>query len=149
MPPRPEEELELAFPGLVGADWEIASPQDATYNCVAFALADTERWWWPLSLPMSGSYWPDDAPRAETLEAFRVTLGNYGFAPADGASLARGVLKVALFARGARPIHVAVQRTDGRWASKLGTQWDIIHPLRALEGNEYGEVVGIFARPTR
>ena len=149
MPPPPEEELELAFPGLVGTDWEIASPQDATYNCVAFALADTERWWWPFGLPPSGTYWPDDAPRAETLEAFRVTLGSIGFAPTDTEALAEGVSKIALFAKGTRPIHVAVQRQDGQWASKLGTQWDIIHPLRALEGEEYGEVWGIFARPTR
>ena len=149
MPPRPEEELELAFPGLVGADWEIASPQDVTYNCVALALADTERWWWPLSLPTSGAYWPNESPRAETIEAFRVTLGNFGFVPGDTEALAAGVSKIALFSRGTRPIHVAVQREDGRWASKLGTQWDIIHPLRALEGEEYGEVRGIFSRPTR
>lgn len=149
MPPRPEEELERAFPGLVGTDWEVASPEDASYNCVAFALGDTERWWWPFSLPLSGSYWPDDAPRAETLEAFRVTFESHGFALADGESHVEGVLKIALFARGARPIHVAVQREDGRWASKLGTQWDIIHPLLALEGEEYGQVWGIFARPTR
>ena len=120
-----------------------------TYNCVAFALGDTQRWWWPFSLPASGAYWPTEGPRAETIESFQVTFRSHGFVSEEGEAVAEGVAKIALFAKGARPVHVAVQREDGRWTSKLGTQWDIVHPLRALEGDEYGEVWGIFARPTR
>ena len=127
--------------------WEVASPQDATYNCVAFALGDTDRWWWPISLRSSGTYWPDGGPRAETLEAFRIALATIGFEPTEGEALAEGIAKIALFAKGSRPCHIAVQQADGRWTSKLGTQWDILHPLRALEGDEYGLVAEIFARP--
>ncbi|MXW25996.1 MAG: hypothetical protein F4Z77_06890 [Dehalococcoidia bacterium] len=149
MPPPPEEELEIVFPGLSGVSWEVASPQDTTYNCVAFAIGEVDRWWWPLALPASGGYWPQDSPRAETLEAFRATLQGRGFMPVEDEALVEGVSKLALFARSARVVHVAVQREDGRWASKLGTQWDIVHPLRALEGEEYGSVAAILARPTR
>ena len=147
MPPLPEEELELVFPGLSGVAWEIASPQDATYNCVAFALGEVHRWWWPLRLPASGAYWPADAPPAETVDAFAGMLATLGFTVADGEESVEGSSKVALFAKGARTLHIAVQREDGRWASKLGTQWDIVHPLRALEGEEYGSVAAILARP--
>ena len=147
MPPLPEEEeIERVFPGLTGTPWEIASPQDGTYNCVAFALGDTERWWWPISLPPSGAYWPADSPRTETVAAFRSALATFGFEPMDDETLVAGVAKVALFVKGSRTCHIAVQRADGRWASKLGTQWDIVHPLRALEGDEYGFVTDILAR---
>ena len=149
MPPAPKEELEEVFPALVGTPWEIASPQDPSYNCVAFALGDTSRWWWPFALPASSTHWPPDVPRAETLEGFCAALEGMGFVPADGDALVAGVSKVALFAKGSRPSHIAVQRGDGRWASKLGTQWDIVHPLTALEGDEYGLVTNIYARPTR
>lgn len=76
-------------------------------------------------------------------------LSVIGFTQADGEGLVEGVSKLALFAKGARVVHVATQREDGQWASKLGTQWDITHPLRALEGDEYGRVAAVLARPTR
>ncbi len=149
MQPAPDQELESVFPGLAEAAWDVASPQDPAYNCVSFAIGEVDRWWWPLALPGSGAYWPQDSPRSETLEAFRATLQGLGFLPADDEALVEGVSKLALFAKGTRVVHVAAQRVDGRWASKLGTQWDIVHPLRALEGDEYGSVAAFLARPTR
>lgn len=102
MQPAPEQELEAVFPGLVGAAWEIASPRDPTYNCVAFALGDTDRWWWPLALPASAAHWPEDVPRAETVEAVASMLATLGFAPTDDESPSDELWKVALYAKGAR-----------------------------------------------
>jgi len=35
------------------------------YNCIAFAAGETHRWWWPM-----GAYWPEPAPRDETVDSF-------------------------------------------------------------------------------
>jgi hypothetical protein len=37
-------------------EYEVASPRDATYNCIAFAAGDTERKWDPNMLLHPGYY---------------------------------------------------------------------------------------------
>jgi hypothetical protein len=41
---------------------------------------------------------------------------------------------------------MARQLDDGKWASKLGQERDIIHTLSGLEGAEYGTVVRFLKR---
>ena len=86
--------------------WEISSPQDGIYNCVAFAPGGHR----PLVVAdqpaSSGTYWPDDGPRAETLDAFHLTLATLGFEPTEDEALVEGVEKIALFAKGSRPCHI-------------------------------------------
>lgn len=49
------EWIEQLFPGLQGTSFEITSPRDRRYNCVAWAANDTRRWWWPGEAPVSSS----------------------------------------------------------------------------------------------
>ena len=60
--------------------------------------------------------------------------------------LESGREKIAIYARGAAPAHVARQLADGKWTSKLGAAVDITHTLRGLEGPLYGRVVVVMAR---
>ena len=97
---------------------------------------------------MRKTYWPANAPRELAIDAFVaafVTLG-YKIVSAEGAE--SGLEKVALFADSTgRPTHAARQLPNGRWTSKLGMSEDIEHELRALEGQIYGTVAAVLARP--
>jgi hypothetical protein len=64
-----EPNLEDVFPGLRGQPYQIASPRDHRYNCIAFAAGDEGNWWWPDAA--EEDTWPSGVARAETVEAFR------------------------------------------------------------------------------
>lgn len=59
-------DLERLFPRLPNTDYRITSPADQYYNCVAWAARDTSRCWWPAF----GYYWPQQAPKQNTVAAF-------------------------------------------------------------------------------
>ena len=61
--------LEELFPGLIGSGYEVTSPWDGDYNCIAFAAGDMLNWWWP-SWDIGKEYWPPNVPRERTLDAF-------------------------------------------------------------------------------
>lgn len=107
-------------------------------------MNDDARWWWPD--PMGLWYWPEQATRAETVDAFAETLGHFGFAPTATRLVEEGEEKFALFALHGVPTHLAKQTAKGKWSSKLGDAEDIEHSLDALEGPTYGYVVQIFSR---
>lgn len=131
------------FPALSPDNHRVTSPQSDDYNCAAFAAGDTTRWWWPL-LPY---YWPESAPRDESLEAFVHAYASLGFQPCEREELEAGYEKIAMFATSAgEPTHVARQLSSGWWTSKLGPREDIQHSLRALCGPAYGSVVQILRR---
>jgi hypothetical protein len=48
--------LEAVFPGLVGKEYQITSPRDEVYNCIAWAAGVTNDWWWPDKAGQG--YWP-------------------------------------------------------------------------------------------
>lgn len=135
---------ESLFPGLTGSGYRQTSPSDLTYNCIAWAMGESDRWWWPD--PTEFAYWPAGVPRVETVEAFTAMLLQLGFEPNANDSLESDVDKVALFAKGPKPTHAARQLKAGTWTSKLGSGEDIEHPLHAIAGKEYGQVLMIFRR---
>jgi hypothetical protein len=141
--------LEDLFPGLQSSPYVVTSPATKDYNCVAWAVGDVSRWWWPDPDPDNDAvYWPADVDREEKLSAFAAALATLGYQPSGTADLEAGVEKVALFARpDGSPTHAARQLPDGRWTSKLGALSDIEHDLAAIAGVEYGAVARIFARP--
>lgn len=58
-----------------------------------------------------------------------------------------GYEKIAIYAQGNVPKHVARQLPDGIWTSKLGSDEDIYHnTLDVLEGGDYGDVVQLMKR---
>ncbi len=137
--------LEQEFPGLQATPWRLKSPCCGKHNCIAFAAGDSQRWWWPTP----GSHWPDDAPRELTIEAFEAAFATLGFGRCDSGELEPGYDKVALYASpDGEPIHMARQRGK-RWHSKLGTGWNILHDLKAVEGDWYGEATCFFRRKAK
>jgi hypothetical protein len=137
--------LEDLFPGLRGQAYEVKSPKDGRYNCIAWAAGDTLRWWWPDA--DGEDTWPPGVPRAETVEAFRAAFATLGYDACDHEYLEEGYEKVALFALEGAPKHAARQLDTGRWTSKLGPREDIEHELHDLTGMAYGSVVLVMKRP--
>jgi hypothetical protein len=136
--------LEDVFPGLRGHRYEITSPPDRKYNCIAFAVEDVGNWWWPS--PDEGDTWPVGVSRVVTVEAFRAAFATLGYAVCADDGLEAGYVKVALFALDGTPKHAARQLPTGRWTSKLGVMEDIEHALHDLTGMVYGSVVLVMKR---
>lgn len=133
--------IEHYFPVVVDWGYVVTSEIDCGYDCIAWAAGDDTRVWWPS--PEDGSvYWPPGVPRAETVEAFAAAYGTLGYVPCDNEEHEVGFEKIAIFADSCgEPIHAARQLDAENWTSKVGRLQDIRHPLRALEGSEYGKVV--------
>ena len=137
-------ELERFFPALAGSGYRITSRATPRYNCIAWAAGDARRWWEPDE--GEDCYWPGDAPREYTLDAYVAAFASIGFVTCGDGALEAGFEKVALFASGGEPTHASKQTADGAWSSKLGPLEDIAHPLRALDGEQYGRVARFLKR---
>ena len=138
------DRLRQLFPGL--EVFEITSPPDTRYNCIAWAAGDTRRWWWPGEV--SFSYWPPGVPREESIATFIDAFVTLGYEPATSGILDPLYDKVAIFASGdGVPTHMARQLDDGSWTSKLGALEDITHAdVSGVSGSEYGEVTVFLQR---
>jgi hypothetical protein len=128
------------FPSLV--NYVVTSPETGLYNCIAWALGDNTRWWWPTR--RRGVYWPDGIRCDNSIEAFDDFFSLGGAIITNDASLEAGFAKVALFADGLNPTHAARQLPNGAWTSKLGSSIDISHNVLDLEGPAYGQIVRIY-----
>lgn len=132
--------LERLFPKLLRG-YIVLEPATRRYNCIAWAMGDTSRWWHPGS-----GYWPAAARRADTVAGVSDMLLSEGFEQADSSEPEPGVRKVTLYAKADRPTHMALQQPNGKWSSKLGDLELIEHDLDQLEGVVYAQVVAIYAR---
>jgi len=141
------ERLQAAFPGLGTTSFQITSPPDFNYNCIAWAAGVVSDWWWPIG-DARETYWPEGPERQITLDAFIAAFQTLGYAACGNDSLEAGFEKIAIFTDPNRkPTHAARQLPNGRWTSKLGYSEDIEHELRALEGAIYGSVVLFMRKP--
>lgn len=138
--------IEALFPSLLRNGYEIQSPDDPAYNCIAWAASNTTRWWWPLSL--GGYYWPPSVPMAVTLDSFIKAFEEQGYSVCETAELEAGYEKIAIYAdSNSIPTHAARQVPSGSWTSKLGSMSDIEHgTLEGLEGSAYGSARLILRR---
>lgn len=136
--------LETFFPKLAAAGYEKTSertgqpPNPRAYNCIAWAANDTWRWWWPDE----DNYWPFWSKRDPTISCFVKTFRWLGYRVCDNSRFEFAFEKVALYAVGQEPKHMARQLRDGTWTSKCGGEEDITHfTLDAVEcygRNGYG-----------
>jgi hypothetical protein len=142
------EHIELVFPALRGTGYQVSSPHDTRYNCIAWAAGDTTQVWWPVEAgTLRKAHWPPGVPREETLEAFREAFATLGYVVCDDELPEAGFEKIALFAFSGVPKHAARQLPNGRWTSKLGAWEDIEHDLHDLTGMVYGSVALVLKRP--
>lgn len=138
--------IEHYFPDIVDWGYAVTSDITCTYNCIAWAAGDDSRYWWPTE--DGSAYWPPEAPRSLTVDAFAAAYGLLGYVVCDGEDHEEGYEKIAIFAEtSGEPTHAARQVDANDWTSKVGDLHDIRHPLRALEGPEYGRVVLVMKRP--
>lgn len=133
-----------AFPSLEREGYTETSPASPQYNCIAWAAGRSDVAWWPD--PQGVGYWPEGAPRTESVAAFYRAFEAIGYAPCEDGRLETGVEKIALYALGGQPKHAARQLPNGSWTSKLGKYIDITHTLIGLEGPIYGQVDGFMKR---
>jgi len=145
----PADELHRIFPNLAASAYQITSPIDPFYNCIAWAAEDTDRLWWPFAYPPMG-YWPDGIERNDTVECFIAAFATLGFAPFKNSDLEVGFEKLAIYASGQEVRHMARQLRSGVWTSKLGRLEDIEHAtLEVISGDDYGEPVLFLKRRSR
>ncbi len=147
--------LESLFPNLQRSSWNVRSPQDDDYQCIAWAACRTDRHMWP-----NQDYWwfpglpvvvvPEEAPVEYLVQGFRLL----GYKPCESSVFEVGYQKVAIYANDIGATHMARQHVLGRgWLSKIGTLEDIFHrELSDLEGNTsplslgYGRVALVLKR---
>lgn len=133
--------LETLYPRLNSGEYRITSPESELYNCVAWALKEQDRLWWPE--PTDGYFWPQNIPVEETLETFLMLFLSLGFETCQGVQQEEGYEKIAIYVdEDGIPNHTARQLPSGKWTSKLGDLEDIEHELEGLtgSGSAYGVV---------
>src|SRR5437762_11818033 len=91
-------DIEKLLPGLVGKHYQVTSPANDVYNCIAWAAGRTTEWWWPHDAP--GNYWPVGVAKTETLSAFQDMFATLGYFVCSDAGGESGFEKVALLADG-------------------------------------------------
>lgn len=134
------------FPHSAQYPFQVTSPEDVNYNCIAWACEDTEKWYWPD--PFNFYYWPDGIAREESIQAFKALFELLGYEACEDGEWEDGYQKVALFAdRNKTPQHAARQLSNGMWTSKLGNDIDVEHHLFAMEEGFYGNVCLFMKKP--
>jgi len=136
--------LEREHPRLVGSGYELTSPENGLYNCIAWAANDNRKFWWPD--PMFRRHWPI-ARRSVTRTCFIEAFEFIGFAVCEGDVVESEFIKVALYELNGTPTHMARQLPNGKWTSKCGPLEDITHTLRDLETGIYGQVALFMKKP--
>lgn len=141
--------LESIFPNLKNTHYRQTS-KSAGYNCIAHAIRDTLKVWWPTVDIFHKTYWPPGLPREETVEAFVAFFQSIGFESCDNNNYEQRYDKIAIYAdEKGRVKHASRQLNDTFWTSKLGLNIDTEHEHRAVAGNNYGDVVAYMKRKTR
>ncbi|CAN5126509.1 hypothetical protein BH20ACI1_BH20ACI1_27800 [soil metagenome] len=152
-----ESRLKKVFENLKDGEFEITSPFDPKYNCIAHAAEDDRKWWWAVDAEMAGNdvFWFNNIPTQVTLENFILAFGKLDYKPCENAELEKGLEKVAVYVSAKAdfynpvetPTHMARQLSNGKWTSKLGQDVDITHnTLQNIEGKTYGIVKQILKR---
>jgi hypothetical protein len=133
------------FPNLTEGTFAITSEATPDYNCVAWAAGVTDRW-----IDHFEDCWPSGIRCGDSPADYAELYKQRGFELCDSGEFEQGYVKVAIYGddRGLFT-HVALQKTDGRWTSKMGGLEDIEHAeLTSLCGRAYGEPV-LYLRKAR
>jgi len=137
--------LEDIFPNLKGTPYQITSPFDVDYNCIAWAAEDSNNWWEPD--PFNQYFWPSGIGRHYSLRSYQQAYELIGFQICESVAYNKLYDRIALFSDiEGRPTHATRQLASGFWTSKLGRDVDIEHELHAIEGEFYGHVFCIMER---
>jgi hypothetical protein len=105
----------VQFPRIHGEGYVETSRKSESYNCIAWAMHDQEKWWWPVGKDVQDkeAYWPKQARKGLKLRSFTEAFKTRGWSPCKDGTLEEGFEKVALYADGQTPTHAALQLIDG------------------------------------
>jgi|GEM_PF-646255 len=138
-----ESEIRGRFENLKVGELEVTSDQNNYYNCIAWAMGESDAYWWPDG----DGYWPHGVPRVVDIKSFSAAFATKGFRPCADAKPREGVEKVALYTKQGLPTHAAFLSPSGKWASKLGKHHDVLHEtLACIGGDSYGAATHFFER---
>ena len=115
------EEILKAFPGLrYDGGFRITSPEDADYNCIAWAYGRKDCWLWPDEDVDGVEVWPQNRKGDVSIRTFIEAYKLQGYEVCDSDELETDMEKVALYAYPDTDecTHAARQLTDGMWTSK-------------------------------
>lgn len=139
--------IDDSFPRLASEGYQITSEPNAEYNCIAYAVGETDRWWTYLD----GYYWPESASRGALVQSLIQAFSELDYELCPNAHEEPSYEKIALYADSAGEwTHAAIQLPGGAWSSKLGEYEDISHQTpESLAGALYGGVHCIMRRRKR
>jgi len=131
------------FPRLTADNHRITSAATPEYNCIAWTVHDTTRWWQP------DIYWPLETDSDDYgIAVLETMLIHLGYSECESEEWEEGQEKVALYGSTLFYTHAARQLPNGKWTSKLGRSEDIEHDTPdAIAGGLYGEVVQFMRKP--
>jgi hypothetical protein len=140
-----------------GIGYETTSCRNGAYNCIAWAVGDAKRKWWPYPFKVRGTYWPSQIRCDATVDAFVEMFSKicgYKTWPDENRELEDSYEKVAIYVKNGEVTHAARQLPSGKWASKIGGNKDIEHDLEMLENlggtkSLYGTVAKVMRRKRR
>lgn len=117
------------------------SSRDSAYNCFAYVANVRNKWWTPDPITPVGHYWPVAVAPEEEDQVSPIIRGyaTLGFEPCEDGTFEDGYEKLAIYVKDGVPKHVAIQRNNGLWQSKMGHSEDICHRLESLQGGSFGE----------
>lgn len=136
-----------AFPKTKQDPFFITSPQTAHYNCIAWALEDSTKWYWPDAFSMY--FWPSEISREERIDSFIKLFESIGYQICDNHSLEPNFQKIAIYTNASgKPTHAARQLNNGFWTSKLGESFDVTHTISSMSDGFYGNAKVFMKRKT-
>ncbi len=131
------------FPLLTKSNHVITSPKDQSYNCIAWSLKFNACWFWPSAFP---AYWPIPHNGQATLATFSAMYAHYGYTLTASFTYQPNFARIAVYVLNGKITHAAYQVNEVMWASKLGSEEDILHELHALDGPTYGQPLHFFEK---
>lgn len=144
------------LPQLRSEFFEVRSGSTKGYNCVAYAAGDDTRWWEPIPAPdrygqeLGGYYWPEDPaiPAWFSVSSIQQIFQKAGYESCTSSFRVLGAEKVAIYGTDStNATHVAKQRLDGIWISKMGPLADIEHGTpEMIEGGTIGHIQSLMIR---
>lgn len=138
--------IEAAFPNISITGYKITSPVDPSYNCIAWAAEDENRFWWPKD--EFGYYWPNGVERRVSMDTFVKAYQSLGFEICDNQGFEEGFQKIVIYTNDSgQPTHAARMIDERTWTSKLGSSHDISHTITGLDGGAYGRQTLLMKRP--
>lgn len=150
--PLTRSQLLINFPRLRESEFAITSVATQRYNCVALAVGVNTFFWGPgkprkLSKYGRNYYWPPNLPEENHISSIIALFRTLGYETCPSSQQEKGMEKIAIYEGRKGWSHVARQRPDGMWWSKLTELDDIVHKTaQDLDDGMYGNAVHFMKR---